>query len=142
MWVGRICLIFLFMTGCIYGDSHALERFKWQHRIVLALPGASERPVWIDRFESRREGIKDRDVIWFILDRKARLTNYGKSLPEGFNQELIDRYFPNPNSPGKVVLIGKDGGEKLRQNSLDIDELFLRIDAMPMRRAEMREKDS
>ncbi|MFZ4681470.1 MAG: DUF4174 domain-containing protein [Terrimicrobiaceae bacterium] len=37
-----------------------------------------------------------------------------------------------------VVLIGKDGGEKLRRNSvLSTRELFAIVDAMPMRRAEM-----
>lgn len=37
-----------------------------------------------------------------------------------------------------VVLIGKDGGEKLRRSApLATDELFAVVDAMPMRRAEM-----
>jgi len=37
-----------------------------------------------------------------------------------------------------VVLIGKDGGEKLRRDSfLSTRELFAFVDAMPMRRAEM-----
>lgn len=43
------------------------------------------------------------------------------------------------NAPAfSVVLIGKDGGEKLRQDSLlTARELFALVDAMPMRRAEM-----
>jgi hypothetical protein len=37
-----------------------------------------------------------------------------------------------------VVLIGKDGGEKLRRKApLTTRELFAIVDAMPMRRAEM-----
>jgi hypothetical protein len=40
-----------------------------------------------------------------------------------------------------VVLIGKDGGEKLRRATpLSPEELFAIVDAMPMRRAEMRER--
>ena len=40
-----------------------------------------------------------------------------------------------------VVLIGKDGGEKLRRTTpLSSEELFAIVDAMPMRRAEMRER--
>ena len=40
-----------------------------------------------------------------------------------------------------VVLIGKDGGEKLRRTTpLSPEELFAIVDAMPMRRAEMRER--
>ena len=40
-----------------------------------------------------------------------------------------------------IVLIGKDGGEKLRRTTpLSPEELFAIVDAMPMRRAEMRER--
>lgn len=40
-----------------------------------------------------------------------------------------------------IVLIGKDGGEKLRRNSLlTTRELFSMVDVMPMRRAEMRKE--
>ena len=43
------------------------------------------------------------------------------------------------NAPAfSVALIGKDGGEKLRQDSLlTARDLFAIVDAMPMRRAEM-----
>ena len=41
-----------------------------------------------------------------------------------------------------VVLVGKDGGEKLRRTTpLAPAELFALVDAMPMRRAEMRERN-
>lgn len=40
-----------------------------------------------------------------------------------------------------VTLIGKDGGEKLRRTTpLSPEELFTVVDAMPMRRAEVRER--
>jgi hypothetical protein len=35
-------------------------------------------------------------------------------------------------------LIGKDGGIKSRESSLDLDAIFRRIDGMPMRIREMR----
>ncbi|MEM7620524.1 MAG: DUF4174 domain-containing protein [Pseudomonadota bacterium] len=38
------------------------------------------------------------------------------------------------------MLLGKDGGEKLRKaRRVTADELFALIDAMPMRQQEMRE---
>ena len=44
------------------------------------------------------------------------------------------------SSAFSVVLIGKDGGEKLRRATpLSPKELFAIVDAMPMRQAEMRE---
>ena len=40
-----------------------------------------------------------------------------------------------------TVLIGKDGGEKLRRtNDVDLFEILGLIDTMPMRRQEMRER--
>ncbi|WP_242674565.1 DUF4174 domain-containing protein [Marinobacter halodurans] len=38
-------------------------------------------------------------------------------------------------------MIGKDGGIKSRESSLDLDAVFRRIDAMPMRIREMRTSD-
>lgn len=40
-----------------------------------------------------------------------------------------------------LILVGKDGGEKLRRwEPVDLEEIFALIDAMPMRRREMRER--
>lgn len=49
--------------------------------------------------------------------------------------ELLDK----AGSEDRVLLIGKDGGIKSREPSLNPDGIFRRIDAMPMRRREMRE---
>ncbi|GAM66295.1 hypothetical protein JCM19236_3747 [Vibrio sp. JCM 19236] len=38
-------------------------------------------------------------------------------------------------------MIGKDGGIKHRQNELELSTLFNKIDAMPMRRSEMRSRE-
>ena len=38
------------------------------------------------------------------------------------------------------VLVGKDGTEKLRKAKIDLDEIFEVIDAMPMRKREMKEQ--
>ena len=41
-----------------------------------------------------------------------------------------------------VVLIGRDGGEKLRSaEPVTVEELFGKIDGMPMRRRELRESE-
>ena len=41
----------------------------------------------------------------------------------------------------QFILVGKDGGEKLRADTIiDTKQLFATIDAMPMRREEMKHK--
>lgn len=40
-----------------------------------------------------------------------------------------------------LILVGKDGGEKLRRHEpVDLSGIFALIDSMPMRRREMRER--
>ncbi|WP_228705789.1 DUF4174 domain-containing protein [Marinobacter sp. es.048] len=41
-----------------------------------------------------------------------------------------------------MLLIGKDGGIKSRESSLNLDAIFRRIDAMPMRSREVRTNQS
>ena len=49
---------------------------------------------------------------------------------------------PRPGAGSQVLLIGKDGGVKLRSTEpVSTDELFALIDSMPMRRREMEERD-
>ncbi|WP_246180249.1 DUF4174 domain-containing protein [Marinobacter changyiensis] len=51
--------------------------------------------------------------------------------------ELLDK----ARSEGRVLLIGKDGGIKSREASLNLNGIFRRVDAMPMRMREMRASD-
>ena len=53
-------------------------------------------------------------------------------------QQLLSEFGIGANS-FSVVLIGKDGGEKLRVNAVpDLQSIYAVIDGMPMRGREMR----
>jgi hypothetical protein len=55
--------------------------------------------------------------------------------------EALRRRFSVQSGRFAVILIGKDGGVKMvREHEADLQEIFDRIDAMPMRQREMREK--
>ena len=45
------------------------------------------------------------------------------------------------DGPSATVLVGKDGGVKLRRSRLSVAEICAAIDAMPMRRQEMRRRE-
>jgi hypothetical protein len=46
-----------------------------------------------------------------------------------------------PSSAFSLILVGKDGGIKLkRSDQVDLREVFELIDSMPMRQNEMRQK--
>jgi hypothetical protein len=79
-----------------------------------------------DLFLGHEPGFEDRDLTITIF-------------PEDDDTEMRDRYGVKPGS-FVVVLVGRDGGEKFRsEEPISAKELFDRIDAMPMRRREMRE---
>ena len=75
------------------------------------------------------------DIIWFCVANGQIRSNYRGSLGAGLPVQLKEDYFERTGSP--VLLIGKDGEIKSANLSLDIDNYFLQIDAMPMRQAEM-----
>ena len=61
-------------------------------------------------------------------------TNYQGALSEDFIAKTRDRY---QIGPGKIMLIGKDGGVKFLLDRMDLEAIFTEIDAMPMRQNEM-----
>lgn len=122
-----------------------LDRYRWQHRLLLLFAPQEDTPAYaaaaadIDR---RSEEILDRDLVVFHLLEDGMSRVDGRRLSDAEARQLRDRF---EIAPGRftAVLIGKDGGVKLvRRDSVDLQAVFDRIDAMPMRQREMREKPS
>ena len=93
-----------------------------------------------DELRRQQNGVHDRDVLVFALMEKgqSRLGDAGLDKAAG---ELLRKRFSVKQGAFTVVLIGKDGGEKLRrEEETTLGEIFGLIDTMPMRRMEMRKK--
>ena len=76
-----------------------------------------------------KAGLKERD----ILVQTYKITEQTK--------EATKRNVP-PSASLVFLLIGRDGGEKLRSDSVvSIENLFSVIDAMPMRKQEMKSRN-
>ena len=85
---------------------------------------------------------RDRDMILIEVYENARATLDGRELPEGTARELRQRY-EVPEGETTLILVGKDGGEKLRTHDIaDLEQVFVLIDTMPMRRNEMRQRNN
>jgi len=100
-----------------------LKHFQWKNRVLLLFAPAGDDRLkkQTDLMEASRAGFEERDLITFII-------------PE---QSPLHAQFRVDNKAYTVILLGKDGTEKLRQQSvLDPEKLFRLIDSMPMRRAE------
>jgi hypothetical protein len=107
---------------------------QWKSRVIIVDNVRNDGSV-VALFEKNASEINNRDVIWFIFEGESTFTNSPNELSEGLLIYARKRY---GSGQGKVVLIGKDGGIKSRSNRVDLNALFLKIDAMPMRQGEMR----
>lgn len=109
-----------------------LTQERWRHRIVLVFADHADDPALRHQRESLAsvaDGLRKRDVrVIEVL---------GDAASDGLDGAALRASF-DAHGPGfRVVLVGKDGGPKLRQaNRLTAAALFGTIDAMPMARAE------
>lgn len=105
-----------------------LADLKWVARPVVVLADTPEDPAFkrqLALLEARKGELAQRDVIVITdTDPETRSDLRKKLRPRGF----------------MLVLIGKDGGVKLRKPfPWDVRELSRQIDKMPMRQQEIRD---
>ena len=116
-----------------------LSDLKWKYRILIISDAQNEIYLKekMNNISNYGQDIIDRDLIIFYENNENIYYNstlVSKSLRESImsltSQYQIDR---------KMILIGKDGGVKRVFSSSDqIHKVFDLIDAMPMRKIEMR----
>lgn len=127
-----------------------LRSLRDQHRALLIFTSGTNAQFLnqISALAANANDLRERDLVlipilshednkpWretFRLDTIVTL-----SAPE---QAAARRRFHIAPSAFTVILIGKDGGEKLRSSSpVSLDRLLSTIDAMPMRQDEMRQR--
>ena len=112
-----------------------------QCRVVVVLAGASDDAMRDEQLRLLGEasaGLRERDMV-VVEDVGGVVTIDGVAQPEPIP---LREAYDAPPSGFQLLLIGKDGGVKLRSAELvATGELFALIDTMPMRRREMQERD-
>ena len=133
----RCIVLLLLMLQLNTMSSQDLREFKWKKRILLIIDTNNDLPVrdlQVSKFISRHEEMEERDLVLFVCTGKEVLDVDG----------LKTNVDPQKISYGEfqgVVLIGKDGGVKLRKKFfVEPNEIFHLIDQMPMRRSEMKNR--
>lgn len=107
-------------------EGGALDALKWRSRPVLVFaddPAGAAYRAQFALLRKARAGVEERDIIVFSDTAPGSSGALRARLKvEGFT----------------LVLIGKDGGVKLRADSpVAPEDLFRTIDRMPMRQREM-----
>ncbi|SFE83490.1 protein of unknown function [Marinobacter sp. DSM 26671] len=131
-----LTLMLLLITLNTQGAGmNSLSDYQWKNRLIL-VQAADKNGGEIDTLRSARAAVDDRDIVWFVNTGADLVSNQDgvSSSLESEIKALLDQF----RSDERVLLIGKDGGMKSREPSLDLDAIFRRIDRMPMRMREMR----
>jgi len=122
-----------------YGaEMNNLGGYQWNNRLIL-VQAASETKGAVETLRDAHPELNDRDIIWFVNTGQGLVSNQ-ETVPGGVEQD-VNELLAKVSPEDRVLLIGKDGGIKSREPSLDLDAIFRRIDAMPMRIREMRASD-
>lgn len=119
-----------------------LGDYRWERRplIVFAPTGSDPRLVdTLGRVEASRCDFLDRDMVLGVVVTEGNSTVDGRVVNDDEAQRLRTQYGIGDDA-FSVLLIGKDGGEKLRVNEVpDLEAVYAVIDGMPMRSREMSE---
>ena len=124
------------------GQNDMLEQYQWENRLILLFGSISESAVekQITELEKDTEGITDRDLLIFHIDRDEVRFIENSGNPASSANKLRNRYNIGEQE-FHYILIGKDGGVKLNKKEfVPNKDLFSVIDAMPMRQREMRNR--
>lgn len=126
-------------------NGQDLNDFKWKNRILIVKTLKSDSEKFDDQLnelKNSNEEFNERKLVLFTMKKDDfSLIDFttGESGYSGKVSESISKNILNQSSGFEIILIGLDGGIKLRQGEILLKEdLFRIIDAMPMRKNEMR----
>ncbi|MEM1322835.1 MAG: DUF4174 domain-containing protein [Bacteroidota bacterium] len=137
---GLLVLMSFFGKGL---QAQELAAHQWENRVLVLLvedTTAVEYQQQLAALKAEAAGLQERKLLVYqVLPQQYRigLAAAGAWKPSSSLYERLG----SEGGGLEVVLIGLDGGIKLRQpGGLACADLFALIDGMPMRRAEMRRK--
>ena len=122
----------LAVLGASAAAAGPLDGYRGRARVlVVSAPDAADGQLKAQRsaLGSARSGVAERDLV--VLE----------AVGAGAEARALREQLALPADAFRAVLVGKDGGAKLSAvEPIAPQTLFATIDAMPMRRAEMRSR--
>ncbi|MEO1330680.1 MAG: DUF4174 domain-containing protein [Pseudomonadota bacterium] len=139
--IAALLSIAAFSAAPLPAAAGPLSEYVWSHRPLLLFADAADAPALLRQREilaPHRDGLRDRAVPVIIVSGD-RVEIDG--APSEISADRLRQRYDAPMGGFSAVLIGKDSGVKLtRTEPVSADALFALIDAMPMRRRELRER--
>ena len=121
-----------------------LAQFQWKNRLLFLFAEDANNPFFKNlqsQIRAQKAEVDDRDLIVFEVPAQgpARMNTSPLNKKEA---DSIRNHFAVPSNAFNLILVGKDGGIKLkRSDPVDLREVFGLIDSMPMRQREMQQKN-
>lgn len=136
-----LILSLLTIPGISIGQE--LSKHQWKDRVLLVFGASTDVPYYEDQLSllsSESKGLEERRlVIYQILPDKYRLG--GTDNPWIRSGEIYQKLMKSGTN-FQVMLLGLDGGIKLRQDKpVKANQLFGMIDGMPMRIKELETRN-
>jgi hypothetical protein len=135
--VYKVFFIFLIFTMASSGQN--LEKHQWKNRVLLIFSTEKDADNYKEQIKilsEVKEGLLERKIEVYGTTKTEFIKNF-KGNWENSNH-LLKKYV-STSKAFQVILIGLDGGVKLKQDRiLSTEKLFTIIDGMPMRRRELR----
>ena len=126
--------VLIFILISMPSSKKQLSDFKWENRLIVTFD------IPLQSFDSlTTSDLKDRKLLLFAFESEnLKYSNFEGDIDQIDFLKLGKKY------PGFYFLIGLDGGVKSygKKEDFSISELIKQIDSMPMRRSEIRKKDS
>jgi len=120
-----------------------LDALRWKNRVlVLFSPSESDPLFQLQKqgLASSAEEVLDRNLMILEIVEQGQ-SRAGNQLLSEKSVQAIRKRFGVQAGTFQVLLIGKDGGVKLRSSgAVSMKDLFGLIDSMPMRQQEMDSK--
>jgi hypothetical protein len=118
-----------------------LARFQGKSRLVLVFAPSAEDVHYKTQMADiaeHEQGLDERDVVLFSVLAEGT-SQAGKESLTMAQAAALQAYFDVDPTAFMVVLVGKDGGVKLQKDQvISTQELFEKIDSMPVRQQEMQ----
>ena len=132
----------------MYTNGQNLEKHEWKDRILIVKAESEASKTYqnqIEELKNSSAALKERKLLVYqVIGNKYELIDYdnAKIIASGEVSNKINENILNKNIPFEIILIGLDGGIKLKKSDMiRKEELFNIIDSMPMRSSELRNKN-
>ena len=140
-----ITLSFIIFINCqVNQEMLNLKNFEWENRVLIIGGYGSKFKSQLDQINFESKEFIDRDLVIILLEEDNSRISYDglnsiSTIDYDSTLSIRNKYdFKN----FKLLLIGKDGGEKYNSNDpININVIYELIDGMQMRKQEIKERN-